>query len=229
MKIAEVVLEAAAGSQHELASFYLDALDLNGGRSESVAVEIGESRLTFVAGEPGSQPYYHFALLVPGDRFSAALEWLRATTPLLPDRETSEEVFDFDSWKALACYCLDPAGNILELIAHKGVEESGRTGPFSSGELVGFSELGLVCADKRAVVDALARELGVLVWDGEVGDPRRLAFVGERARTLILCPQGRRWLPTELGAEIHPVTFTLEGATPTDLRLPGTPHRAIGR
>lgn len=27
-------------------------------------------------------------------------------------------LFDFNNWDALACYCLDPAGNILELIAH---------------------------------------------------------------------------------------------------------------
>ena len=40
----------------------------------------------------------------------------------------------------------------------------------------------------------------------------RLAFVGEKARTLILCRAGRPWLPTGRPAEAHPVEVVLVGA-----------------
>lgn len=49
--------------------------------------------------------FYHSAVLVPGDRFDAALTWLR-------------ERVDLGFWDARACYCHDPAGNIVEPIAH---------------------------------------------------------------------------------------------------------------
>ena len=77
-------------------------------------------------------PFYHFALLVPGDRFDAALAWARERVELLPDRETGEVVFDFTNWDARAVYFHDPAGNIVELIAHRGIGEGGVTGPFAA-------------------------------------------------------------------------------------------------
>ena len=85
-----------------------------------------------------------------------------------------------------ACYFHDPAGNIVELIAHHGVGEAGNTGTFGAGELLGVSEVGLVC-DPPSLAEALERELGLEVWDGTVEGEGRLAFVGEKARTLILC------------------------------------------
>ena len=42
----------------------------------------------------------------------------------------------------------------------------------------------------------------------------RLAFVGEKARTLILCRAGRPWLPTGRPAEAHPVEVVLVAGRP---------------
>ena len=157
---------------------------------------------------PG-QPFYHVALLVPGDRFDAALAWAEERVRLLPERETGEVVFDFAFWDALACYFHDPAGTIVELIAHRGVGEAGSTGPFRAEELLGLSEVGIV-GDPPA--DAAALEsLGLAVWDGMVEGERSLAFVGEQARTLILCRAGRPWLPTGRPAEPSPVDVELAG------------------
>ena len=118
-------------------------------------------------------------------------------------------VFDFSFWDALACYFRDPAGSIVELIAHRGLGHNGRTGRFSGEELLGLSELGLV-GDIRALALDL-EELNLRVWSGSLDDPDGLAFVGEKARTLILCPQGRGWLPTDRPAEPHPVEVVLSG------------------
>jgi hypothetical protein len=193
MRFAEVTLSAP-----------LDVRDFYGGELELTldgdAIAIGETRLRFDVEEGGA--FYHFALLVPGDRFAAALEWAQQRVDLLGD------VFEFENWDAEAVYFHDPAGSIVELIAHHGLEESGRSGPFAAAELVGFSELGIV-GDRKSLLGELETE-GLELWSGTVDEPDRLAFVGEKGRTLILAPPGRGWLPTNRPAEPHPVEYRLE-------------------
>ena len=168
---------------------------------------MGATRLEF---RPGAgQPFYHFALLAPGNRFDSALAWLRPRVELLPDRESGEVVFDFSNWDALACYFHDPAGNIVELIAHRGVGESHVDGAFAADELLGLSELGIV-GDPPEIALELERA-GLELWDGTLEEQGRLAFVGERAKTLILCPEGRSWLPTGRPAEAHDLEVVLTG------------------
>ena len=198
MRFDRVLLDAPPALLAKLAEFYADRLGLE--RLGESGVRLGESQLTFVAGS--GEPFYHFAILVPGNRFEAALAWIGERAELLPDPEGGEVVFDFDNWDALACYFHDPAGNIVELIAHRGVDESDRDGPFTASELVGVSELGLV-GDRRGLAAALG-ELGLAHWTGDLDAQGRLAFVGEKARTIILAPEGRGWLPTGRPAEPHP-------------------------
>ena len=150
----------------------------------AVSLEVGETTLEFrgAAGEP----FYHVALLVPGDRFAAALDWAGGHVELLPERETGESVFDFANWDAKALYFHDPAGNIVELIAHRGVGETGTTGAFTARELLGLSEVGLV-GDPPALAAELERVLGLEVWSGTVaggGPPRVRRREGEDADPL---------------------------------------------
>src|SRR5205807_6313178 len=86
---------------------------------DGFAVTIGETALAFAPGT--GEPFYHFALLVPGDRFQAAMAWITERVALLPHQGAPAEqvVFDFPAWNAQACYFHDPAGNIVELIAHR--------------------------------------------------------------------------------------------------------------
>jgi len=182
MRFVEVTLAAPVARLPELEAFY-DGMT-------------GETTLRFRAGD--GEPFYHFALLVPGDRFDAAHAWADERFELLGG------VFDFENWDARAVYFHDAAGNIVELIAHRGLEENGRGGEFGGQEIVGFSELGLV--GNRA---ERLRTLDLPLWAGAIDDPERLAFVGEKGRTLILAEEGRGWLPTGRPAEIHPVEFEL--------------------
>jgi catechol 2,3-dioxygenase-like lactoylglutathione lyase family enzyme len=211
-ELSNVRLRAPARLLPALASFYGGSLGLPLTRRDDgrLTIEIGESVLE-LAPSAGS-PFYHFAFLVPGDRFDAALAWARDHVELLRDAETGEEVFDFTNWDAEAVYFHDPAGSIVELIAHHGIGETGATGTFSPHELLGLSEVGLVC-DPPSLAEELERDLGLEVWDGTVEGEGRLAFVGEKARTLILCRAGRTWLPTGRPAEAHPVEVTLAGAS----------------
>lgn len=219
-----VRLQAPAPSLGALADFYaarlgVAPLEQTGERAD---FRIGETRLEFVP--CAARSFYHFALLAPGNRFGAALDWAGGRTELLPDPETGDVVFDFSNWDAQACYFHDPAGNIVELIAHRGVGETSADGSFASAELFGLSELGLV-GDTVAMYAVLARELALELWDGTVDEPGRLAFVGEKARTLILCPPGRPWLPTGRPAEPHPVDAVLSGPPDGEALLADSRYR----
>ena len=179
MRFAEVTLAGPVG----LTGFYGDVFGLP---LEGDAIRVGETRLRFTHRE--GSPFYHFALLVPGDRFEAAQAWAEQRVEILRDAEGTR-VFESDDWNSSAVYFHDPAGNILELIAHSGIEETARSGGFAAEELVGFSELGIV-GDRQALLREL-ESVGLALFRGTVDEPDRLAFVGERGRTFILAPPGR--------------------------------------
>jgi hypothetical protein len=209
--IRRVALAVPEGRLDSVARFYLDGLGLAGRRrGASLVLAVGDAELRFDAVPGGSEPFSHFALLVPGNRFEAAREWLGAHAPLLARPDTDETDFEFAAWNACACYAHDPAGNILELIAHHGFDESAETGEFAPAELRAISEIGIVDPDPPAAVERL-RTVGLELWSGEATvRPTTLAFVGSRAHTLILSPPGRPWFPTGRPAETHPVEVAIE-------------------
>ena len=214
MHFRRVALAAPAQALPALSAFYEERLELPG-------LSIGETTLEFAPEE--GEPFYHFALLAPGDRFDAVLAWARDRVELLPDSESGDVVFDFSNWDAKACYFHDPAGNIVELIAHRGVGETTVDGPFAGEELLGLSELGLV-GDTPPMAGMLRVALELDLWDGSL-EEGQLAFLGERARTLILGPPGRGWLPTGRPAERHPVEAVLSGGPARAVELEGGLYR----
>jgi hypothetical protein len=169
------------------------------------AFRVGSGWLTFTPAD--GSPFYHFALLVPGDRFAVAKAWLDGVVDLLTD-DAGRSEFQFDSWPASAAYWLDPAGNIVEVIAHPGVLEAGHGDvSFDPREFAGISEAGVVARDLDAAARTLAADAGIDIWDGDLS--AGIAFLGRRAHTVILSAPGRGWLPTGRPAEAHPVSITL--------------------
>jgi catechol 2,3-dioxygenase-like lactoylglutathione lyase family enzyme len=218
--IARVELEAPADVLDDLGAFYAGTLGLP---VDGHTVTVGTGALAFAPADGDARPFYHFAWLVPGDRFDAARVWAAERTELLPG-EPGDVVFDFSFWDALACYFHDPAGNIVELIAHRGIAE-GATGAFDPAELAAISEIGIVTARPADAVGALERELGLELWSGGVQEVTGLGFVGRKAHTLIISGERRGWLPTGRPAEPHPVAVTIAGGAPGEAALPGTPAR----
>ena len=217
MDFLRVELGASSDRLSALRDFYEGRLGLESLGHDRYA--IGPTEIVFEAA--AGEPFYHFALLVPGDRFDAALLWASERVDLLPGGDIDDVVFDFDNWDALACYFHDPVGNIVELIGHRRVGENGATEEFDASELLGFSELGLV-GEPTEMAQSLDR-LALGLWDGALDQPGRLAFLGERAKTLILSPVGRGWLPTGRPAEPHPVDVVLSGPPTGDVTAAG--HR----
>jgi hypothetical protein len=212
LRIASAQLAVDGDLLPAMSAFYLEQLGFGGERrgDAGLGVQVGDAQLRFASVPPGAGPFYHVALLVPGDRFEAARAWLADQVGLLTRPGDAETTFVFDFWDAEACYVHDPAGNIVELIAHHGVAETSATGSFRAGELVAISEVGVVTIDLDAAEERL-RAAGLLLWSGSLEGEGALGFVGRKAHTLILCAPSRPWLPTMRPAELHPVVVTLDG------------------
>jgi catechol-2,3-dioxygenase len=131
VRFSRVTLEAPALYFESLARFYGDDLQLNieHRSNEAFVFGLGETTIEFVA-RPG-EPFYHFAALVPGNRFDQALDWISGQAIALPDPDSGEMRIDYDNWAASACYFHDPAGNIVELIAHRGLRSVIPTATFN--------------------------------------------------------------------------------------------------
>jgi catechol-2,3-dioxygenase len=227
LRIARAELAVAAARLEAVAGFYEQTLGFAvEQRDGRLVVPVGGDVLELVATDDGTDPFHHFALLLPGNRFDAARTWLRERAEPLA-RDDGETVFAFDFWDAQAVYFHDPAGNIVELIAHAGTaERSGVAGDFSAAELAGLSEVGIVVDRPAGAVAALARDLELELWSG---DAEQLAFVGAKAHTLILAPPGRGWLPTGRPAEPHGAKITVTGGAAQAVVLAESPQRSVRR
>ena len=216
-------LAAGSAAMDALQRFYVGCLGFSAdsGAGDRLTLAIGDARLEFAAVADGTAPFYHFALLVPGDRYPAARGWAERCAELLSRPGQTSTTFRFEAWDADACYFHDPAGNIVELIAHRGIgEERADAAGFAAGELLAISELGLVVTDPPAAAHVLA-SAGLDLWSGGAEGEDALAFIGRQAHTLILCRPGRPWLPTQRPAECHPVSASLSGVRPVTVEVAG--------
>ena len=97
LRIARAELAVAAARLDAVADFYEQTLGFAVERRDGrVVVPVGADVLELVATGDGTDPFHHFALLVPGDRFDAARAWLGeraesspATTARRSSRSTS--------------------------------------------------------------------------------------------------------------------------------------------
>ena len=197
MRIRQIVLPVVRETVNGLRKFYAD-LGVDSPRSGSgLELTVGAGHIAFAATD--EHAFHHFALHVPGDRFEAARAWLGERATLLSERGQCETTFVFQHIDAEAVYVLDPAGNIVELIAFHDLDRHGTVGPFDPREMLGIAEVGLVVRDRVSAASTLAAH-GLHVWQG-AQQPERLQFVGQRGHSLILAPPGRGWLPTGRPAE----------------------------
>jgi catechol-2,3-dioxygenase len=178
---------------------------------------VGGTALTFRRSDRPA--CYHFAFNVHPARFERARAALATITPLIHDAE-GQEVFDFRSWDARACYFYDPAGNIVEIIARRALADT-PTPPDPA--FLSVSEIGLVADDVPALTARITRETGLPVYRESSGET--FAALGDAEGLLILAQRGRIWYPdTGKAAVLAPVESTLEAGGVT-LRLAGPPYQ----
>jgi hypothetical protein len=78
MRFSQVQLLSPFGSLPALEDFYVVRLGFEKLDEEEFGVNLGETRLGFRTGR--GRPFYHFALLLPGDRFAEAVRWIGERT-----------------------------------------------------------------------------------------------------------------------------------------------------
>lgn len=206
MQIDTVRLQTAHAET--LAAFYRERFGLDvATRGERVAVTVGETSLEFERAPPGSDPTYHVAFDVPTNQFDEAVAWLSVRASLLTDPETGAETFSFAFMDARAVYCLDPAGNVVELVARARLPEA--DGEFDSGSLRRVSEVGLPTPDVPRTVEALETAIGEPQWPESTDE---FAVVGDDDGLFVVVETGRPWLPTDEPATPAPVTVATPDA-----------------
>jgi catechol-2,3-dioxygenase len=172
-----------------------------------------------------STPVYHIAFNIPENQIESARDWLSPRAELIPHFQTGSTITDWPAWNAHSVYFLDPAGNLLEVIARHELHNA-RAGAFDSTCLLNVSELGLVVPDPHATMDLLSTTFGlpkksVLHDFGAVGDDHGL---------FIVSAERRAWMPTtDVLAERFPARAVVRHGDNLELTLPGTDYTIVGR
>lgn len=165
-------------------------------------IPFGKSVLRLIRSEDA--PRYHFALNIPSDTVSTAREFIGAFTPLLPDPDTGETVIDFTAWNAHALYFLDPAGNVVELIARHSMRDIVRA-PFHPGHIRCISEIGTPVSSVREQFDALHAGTGIPRYSGNFSS---FCAAGNEDGLIILTGRDRTWFPTDIPSRPEPWHLT---------------------
>jgi catechol 2,3-dioxygenase-like lactoylglutathione lyase family enzyme len=168
-------------------------------------VQLQTNTLTFERDPDQRGCRYHFAFMIPANRFDDGARWLAERVPLAADA-AGRVRFQTGDWNADNVYFYDAAGNIAELIAHHTLPDTARetTAPFDAHCLLSVCELGVVVPDTErgaARLMALTGE-GAFHWS----PPTDFAPVGDARGLFIVVSEGREWFP-DTGVTASPLPF----------------------
>jgi catechol-2,3-dioxygenase len=232
MKIDDIHLKTA--HLNDLKTFYTDTFDcsITNLSANEFTVHIGATDVTFSETTDGTDPSYHFAINVPQNQFADAVTWLSDRVELLADADTGDHEHFFEDWNAHAVYGLDPANNLLELIArHDLTNDSDR--PFGSENFHRISEIGLSVPNVRRAVEALRNNVGVTLRKNHtapITDDTSFAAVGDDHGLFIVIEEGRGWFPVRTSrnqaAAAYPVIIGTSETT-KEYAFPNLPYQII--
>jgi len=211
------------GRLEELKQFYTARLGLPLAEEEAdaFAVAAGLSMLRFERCGEELQPYYHAAFHIAADRSGEAAGAL-AAAGIEPYRfpDGSHTMYSV-SWHAASVYYRDPAGNILELIAHEEGpwRNAAGTGPLG---IASIAEIGLPVADVRGTAAELCEAFGLGAYRDD-GD-ERFAAIGDAEGMLILSRTGRIWVGSDREARVFPAAVKLAGVRGAEWSASGMPY-----
>ncbi len=191
----------------ELISFYSSVLEMTviHPDEKSISILAGQSILTFTDTTETPDPFYHFAFNIPSNKFEEAFQWIKQRSEVLWLEDYKSYVADFVNWNAKSVYFLDPAGNILELIARFDLNNNADE-LFSSAQFLNISEIGLVFPGE--ILDTKV---------GEILDIYRLSYfskqpplnhfraIGDNEGLFIAVAENRNWFATKMVSAIFPV------------------------
>ncbi|MEP6583923.1 MAG: hypothetical protein ABJA90_06640 [Ginsengibacter sp.] len=172
---------------------------------DTLSIGIGQSTLIFREADDNSNPFYHYAFNIPPGKFDEAIQWIQGRVPLLWLEDYKSNVADFVNWNAKSVYFLDPAGNILELIARFDLNDIS-TEVFSSKQLRNISEIGLVFPEESFDKDVNSLlnkyELGYFIKQPAL---KHFRAIGNDEGLFIAVIENRNWYATKMAAGIFPI------------------------
>jgi hypothetical protein len=193
-----------------LYNFYKEVLELNTVylNEKSIAVTAGKSKLSFEQTDTDINPFYHFAFNIPYNKFEEAFERIKQKVELLWLDDYKSYIADFINWHAKSFYFLDPAGNILELIARFDLNDI-VDGKFSSAHIRNISEIGLVFSVKSfdEDVNKLLTQYPITYFDKQQPMPHFRA-VGNDEGLFVIVPENRVWFSTNTISQIFPIRIS---------------------
>lgn len=203
MKIKEIELYASELNKQK--HFYSRVLGLNlaSDKGSYFSVDIGASKLTFLESETAADPYYHFAINIPENKITEAIEWLSKKTTLIEHEGNS--LVNFPNWNAHSVYFYDPAGNIVELIARHNLSNRSDAG-FDPGSFLSISEIGMPATSVNNLYSLVSSMMGERLWWGNLD---KFAAAGDEEGLFIIVPTGRNWFPTNKPCNIYPMTLRI--------------------
>jgi catechol-2,3-dioxygenase len=204
MKISEIRLFTSNLNKQK--HFYTEVLKLRSTTDEPTqfSVAVGESVLTFQVSKEYSDPYYHFAVNVPENRITEAIEWLGEKIPLI--EYEGNPLVNFPNWNAHSVYFYDPAGNIVELIARHNLPNKSES-VFDSGSFLNISEIGMPASSVNNLFSLIHSMMGEKLWRGNI---QTFAAAGNEEGLFIIVTTKRNWFPTDKPCRIFPMTVRIK-------------------
>ncbi len=186
--------------------FYNDVIELPAEYLDEnrIAVNAGESKLIFEKANDNTYPFYHFAFNIPSNKINESLLWLQGKAPALWLEDYNSNIADFAKWNAKSVYFMDPAGNIVELIARYDLGDD-VADTFSSKHFRNISEIGLVFSH-----EVFGKKVEKILSDCRLNyflkQPLLSHFraIGDDSGLFIIVPENRNWFPTKKPSGIYP-------------------------
>ncbi|WP_433751510.1 VOC family protein [Paenibacillus amylolyticus] len=190
----------------DLEHFYSHTLgmDVSHATEQTFHLQVGSTRMIFKQCETPRAPFYHVAWMIPTNRFKEAKQW--AASRVVLSREGDRDETYSTNWNSHSLYFEDPAGNIIELIAHHRIQNESDH-DFSTQDILQVCEVGLVTEDVLSTVNELQR-IGLTRW-GEVSDT--FAPIGDVHGLFIVVKKDRKWFFSTQKAEIYPLEVSICG------------------
>ncbi len=206
MKIHAIQIETAALDR--VVEFYHHRLEFPCvGTPDKAYFQAGDSQLVF-SENAGFAGLYHFAFNIPSNQIREAMAWLERRGVDLIVNDKGENLIDFSSWHAEAAYFYDPAGNIVEFIARRDLQNESEH-PFGAASIMEISEVGIVTDDVLAWNERAGQVYGIPPFDKQKPNAD-FSALGSDMGLFIVVPPGRNWLLTDIPAAKSPLEVTFE-------------------
>lgn len=188
----------------DLKHFYRDTLgmEVSSETDQAFNLKVGRTKMIFKPCETDREPFYHVAWMIPTNRFKEAKKW--AASRVVLSREGDRDETYSATWNSHSLYFEDPAGNIIELIAHHRMQNESEH-DFSAKDILQVCEVGLVTDDVLSTVTEL-QQIGLARW-GEVSET--FAPVGDVHGLFIVVKKDRTWFFSTQKAQIYPLEVSI--------------------